>query len=119
MCDPLIENAGKDVTFWFEKETKEPRKQIDLKTGLEIYYCPRGKYLHIPEDSSKNSIEVATPYDLLINYSEFFNFFIDLRWWKNKDYFIGRLTRKTRKIKIINMLTVHEDIIEVYCLKDH
>lgn len=39
------------------------------------------------------------------------------RWWKNKSYFIGRLTRKTRKIKIVNMLTVHEDIIEVFLLK--
>jgi len=43
----------------------------------------------------------------------FFFFILIQRWWKTKQYFIGRLTRKTRKIKIVNMLTVHEEIIEV------
>ncbi len=61
LCDPIIESAGKDITFWFDKETKEPRQQIDLKTGIEIFYCPRGKYLHIPDEHAKNSIEVAIP----------------------------------------------------------
>lgn len=28
---------------------------------------------------------------------------------------IGRLTKKTRKIRLINMLTKHDDILEVAC----
>lgn len=61
LCDPIIENAGKDITYWFDKETKEPRKQIDLKSGLEIFYCPRGRYLHIPDENSKGSFEIISP----------------------------------------------------------
>jgi len=41
-------------------------------------------------------------------------FYKNKRWWKNnEEYCIGRLSSKTRRIKIINMLTDHEDIIEV------
>lgn len=35
-------------------------------------------------------------------------------WWKDsKAFMIGRLTVRSRKIKIINMLTKHEDVLEV------
>lgn len=35
-------------------------------------------------------------------------------WWRNfDDYCIGKLSQKTRKIKIINVLSDHEDLIEV------
>lgn len=66
LCDPITENAGKDISFWFEKDTKEPRKQIDFKTGLEIYYCPRGKYLHIPDENSNGTLDIITPFYFFI-----------------------------------------------------
>lgn len=34
-------------------------------------------------------------------------------WWRNKKYIIGKLTQKSRKLRIINMLTHHSDTIEV------
>jgi len=34
-------------------------------------------------------------------------------WWKGGKYCIGNMTLKKRKIKIVNTLTKHEDIIEV------
>ena len=35
-------------------------------------------------------------------------------WWRNTEqYLIGHLTVKSRKIKLINMLTKHEDVLEV------
>jgi hypothetical protein len=35
-------------------------------------------------------------------------------WWRDTEkYMIGRLTRRTRKIKLINMLTKHEDVLDV------
>ena len=38
----------------------------------------------------------------------------DVPWWKDfTKYMIGHLTVKTRKLRIINMLTKHDDIIEV------
>ena len=36
-------------------------------------------------------------------------------WWKDPQYIIGKLTKKPRKVRIINMLTHHTDIIEVPC----
>ena len=36
-------------------------------------------------------------------------------WWKSKKYSIGTLTSKERQIKLINMLTDHEDIVTVPC----
>lgn len=35
-------------------------------------------------------------------------------WWRDAEkYMIGRLTVKTRKVRIINMLTKHEDVLDV------
>lgn len=62
------------------------------------FYCPLGRYLHIPPiepDSSWDPSSFRTP------------------WWKNKELRIGCLTEKTRKLRIINMLTKDDDIIEV------
>ena len=36
-------------------------------------------------------------------------------WWRNKSYVIGKLTSKSRKLRIINMLTHGTDIIDVPC----
>ncbi|KAL4441700.1 hypothetical protein ABPG74_008697 [Tetrahymena malaccensis] len=97
---PLIEAAGTDITYWFDPKNKEPRKMIDINTGLEKFYCPKGEYLHIPPLGPETNFdlqEVQTP------------------WWRNSLYFIGRLTVRSVKIKIINMLTEHSDIIEVPC----
>ena len=34
-------------------------------------------------------------------------------WWKDSKYRVGTLTKKTRKIKIMNMLTHQQTILEV------
>lgn len=49
----------------------------------------------------------------IVNYNDFLIKYNKFSWWKNDEFNIGRLTVKTRKIKIINMLTDHEDVIEV------
>jgi hypothetical protein len=64
---------------------------------LRTFYCPQGRYLHIPpqEPDSAWDNSFGTP------------------WWKNEKFCIGSLTKKTRKLRIINMLTKHDDILEV------
>ncbi|CAD8058259.1 unnamed protein product [Paramecium primaurelia] len=99
LCEPLIKIAGSDISYWFDKQTGEPRKQVDINTGLITYYCPQGRYLHIPSSDPCGDDELG-------NHTK--------PWWSNEQqYCIGNLSHKTRKIKIINMLTDHEDIIEV------
>ena len=55
LCKPLIDAAGSDITYWFDNDTKEPRKKIDITTGKEVFYCPLGNFLHIL-DNEENSI---------------------------------------------------------------
>ena len=40
--------AGKDITYWFDNDSREPKLKIDVTTGEKVYYTPNGKYLHIP-----------------------------------------------------------------------
>ena len=97
-CQPLINAAGTDITHWFDPAIKEPRTWVDSKTNMTWYYSPFGRYLHIPPiepDSSWDPSSFETP------------------WWKDRSLCIGRLTLKTRKLRIINMLTKDDDIIEV------
>jgi cytochrome b involved in lipid metabolism len=97
-CEPIIKAAGQDITHWFDAETHEPRTWVDSKTNMTWYYTPFGRYLHIPPiepDSSWDPSSFKTP------------------WWKDRTLCIGRLTLKTRKLRIINMLTKDDDIIEV------
>ena len=63
MTKPLIASAGTDITYWFDTETKDPRKHIDIDSGLVSYYCPRGRYLHVPP-SGPNSVFEAITYNI-------------------------------------------------------
>lgn len=89
--EPLIANAGKDISHWFWKDKKEPRTRINPATGEKEPYCPAGDFLHLKESKEESFVP----------------------WWMDDEYAIGRLTLKTRKVKLINMLTDHEDVIEV------
>jgi hypothetical protein len=62
------------------------------------HYTPTGRYLHIPP------IEPDSEWDP----SSFM-----LPWWRDKSFCIGRLSTKTRKLRVINMLTKNDDILEV------
>lgn len=61
--------------------------------------CPQGPYLHLmPAEPDVDFNQVA----------------FTMPWWRDMSrYMIGALTFKPRKIKLINMLTKHEDILEV------
>ena len=95
LCQPLIKAAGSDISHWFDIETGDPRTFVDPKTNLKTVYCPWGEYLHINKPVPNSSIPA-------------------LPWWKDKEnYCIGKLTKKTRKIRIINMSTKEEECITV------
>lgn len=99
LCQPLIDFGGKDVSHFFNISTKEPKTKIDTNTGKRIFYCPNGRYLHIPNPNPDSDEEPTA----------------DIPWWRNRSYVIGKLTQKVRKLRVVNMLTHQEDIIEVPC----
>lgn len=96
LCKPLIAAAGSDVSHWFEKQTGNPKQFIDVERGIKCYYLPQGRYLHVPPDLPGH-----------------FETDFESPWWNDSQYRIGTLTTKLRKIRIINTLTHHEEILEV------
>lgn len=103
LCDPIVLAAGTDISHWFDQNTREPKTYIDPKTNLKAFYCPNGRFLHVPPCNANSDVEnEVAPFDI--------------PWWNNSDkYEIGRLTRKVRKINIMNTLTKEENVIEVAC----
>lgn len=96
LCKPIAQHAGRDVSHWFDPNTIHPRQRVDAERGVKVYYLPQGRFLHVPSD---------LPGEFDSSFSE--------PWWKDKQYEIGKLTAKPRKIRIINTLTHHEEIMEV------
>ena len=63
-------------------------------------YTPYGRFIHVPPPDPEDKIAS-----------------IELPWWKDNTYIIGKLTKKTMKIKITNMLTHKDDIIKI-CMEE-
>lgn len=95
---PIIKNAGKDVSHWFDLVTGDIKPHINLLTGCKVPYTPEGRFLDVPPPLPRNDWknEVTIP------------------WWKNKEiYYVGKLANRPRKIIIVNTLTKDQHIVEV------
>lgn len=88
LTTPLLQAAGTDITYWFDTASREPRVRTDPTSGQQDFYCPKGRYLHIDSEG-------------------------EVKWWKDSSHIIGRLTKKARRIRIINMINDHCTILEV------
>ena len=73
------------------------RHHIDPITHCSLPYTPHGRFIHI-----------APAYPS----SDFANDF-GIPWWKDEKYKIGVLSKKVRSIRILNILTLQDQIIEV------
>ncbi|KAJ3081659.1 Cytochrome b5 domain-containing protein 1, partial [Quaeritorhiza haematococci] len=98
---PILRNAGKDISHWFDPQTGDVKTHVNPHTNTTTYYTPEGRFLHIPPplpraDWVPPELDFETP------------------WWMDREaYCIGRLSAKTRKIRIINTLTGDEHVLEV------
>ncbi|XP_065889385.1 cytochrome b5 domain-containing protein 1-like [Dysidea avara] len=97
LLKPIVAHAGKDISHWFDPRTKDIKTHIDPITTCVAPYTPMGRFVHIPPNCPR---------------SDWSNNF-GIPWWKNDSYNIGKLTEKTRKIRLINTLTLQEQTIEV------
>ncbi|XP_068699599.1 cytochrome b5 domain-containing protein 1-like [Montipora capricornis] len=97
LLKPIIEAAGKDISHWFDKKTKDIRTHIDPVTKCKFYYTPRGRFIHTPPRCPRTdwANDFGRP------------------WWKDESYCVGVLSAVTRKIRITNTLTSQEQAIEV------
>jgi len=51
---PLINSAGRDISHWFDKNTKNPKTCVDRETGNQKYYTPEGRFLDVSEQITAN-----------------------------------------------------------------
>ncbi len=93
----MLKMAGKDVSHWFDADTGDVRRHVDPESLIECYYTPQGRFVHVAPTVPSSSWKTD----------------LGLPWWLNPDYCIGRLSRKVRKVKIVNVLTGAEDMLEV------
>jgi predicted heme/steroid binding protein len=97
---PLIAAAGKDISDWFDPSRKDLKRHICPQTHLERYYTPMGRFVHVP------------PIEPVGNWDTGFG----LPWWKDDRKFrIGHLSQRTRVVRIKNVLSEQEDMLEVPC----
>ena len=93
---PLTQHAGEDISHWFDKNTGNPKQYLDIERGIRCYYLPEGRFLHVPPDlPGQFDYDFAQP------------------WWSDKQYEIGKITKKPRLVRIINTLTHHEETLTV------
>lgn len=91
---PIIEAAGTSISHWFERKSNEVKTFIDPELNIEIPYTPMGRFIHVP------------PPHPVANLAS-----LDLPWWKDQSMIVGKLTQKTRTIKVVNMLARTDDIV--------
>lgn len=72
-------------------------KFVDPQTQCMRYYTPRGRFVHVPPAGPRC--------DWATDFGE--------PWWKDERYKVGRLSAKTRWIRVINTLTSQEQRLEV------
>ena len=96
LANPLIEAAGTSVSHWFDAKTGDVKTHMDPVRQIIMPYTPHGRFVHVPPpDPRDKTPALETP------------------WWKDSKFIIGKLTRQTRMIKVVNMVTRTEDVITV------
>ncbi|XP_063975342.1 malate dehydrogenase-like isoform X2 [Diachasmimorpha longicaudata] len=86
---PIIANAGKDISHWFDHSRGDIKHQVHRVTGALVPFCPHGPIPHVGITSSVLSWR---PVDRC-------------PWWLDDKYKKGKLTKNPRPCRIINTLT--------------
>ncbi|XP_069580963.1 cytochrome b5 domain-containing protein 1 [Brachyistius frenatus] len=94
---PIMESAGKDISCWFDPETKDVVKFVDPVTSCVRYFTPRGRFVHIPPAGPRSDWAGVSGEP----------------WWRDGRYEVGLLSAKTRWIRVINTLTSQEQRLQV------
>jgi hypothetical protein len=99
---PILANAGQDISHWFDKTTGNLKTQIHSLTDCETTALPLGRFLHVPPPLPRldwSADDGNNP------------------WWTDQSNCLGYLSKKTRKLKLVNTLTKEEHLLEV-CAED-
>ena len=111
LVQPLVKVAGTDISHWFEATLLpaaaegEVRKQdinikthIDPVTNLRRPYVPMGRFLHVAPAEPVGDWDTSPAQTV---------------WWKDESLVVGKLSSVMRKIRVKNVLTGQEHLMEV------
>jgi len=96
---PIVEALGTDITHWFDPETKDPQTYISPFTNMREVFCPQGRYIHVPPETPEPGFDTC----------------VNIPWWRDQKYCIGKLSEKTIKINMVNLLSKQKVLMEVPC----
>mmetsp|Transcript_20714 Transcript_20714/g.28939 ORF Transcript_20714/g.28939 Transcript_20714/m.28939 type:complete len:213 (-) Transcript_20714:30-668(-) len=97
LLKPILRFAGEDISHWFDEKTMEVKTCVDDLSGIVVPYLPYGRFLHVAPNEPVT--DWAT--DFIIP------------WWQDQKNFVGILSRKPRKVRIVNTLTSQDHELEV------
>jgi len=89
--DPLLDNAGKDISHWFDAGTGDVRTRIDARTSQPVPFIPMGRFPGLPSEDGSTDDAAA--------------------WWRDEALVRGRLTSKVRKAWVVNTLTEQRHLL--------
>jgi hypothetical protein len=95
LTEPIVRFAGQDISQWFDLSTLDVRSHIDETTNVRMAYVPMGRFLHVPPGDATTD----------------WNTRISLQWWIDPQYVIGRVSTNTLRVRIVNMLSGAEDLL--------
>mmetsp|Transcript_13959 Transcript_13959/g.16681 ORF Transcript_13959/g.16681 Transcript_13959/m.16681 type:complete len:213 (-) Transcript_13959:116-754(-) len=97
LLKPILRFAGEDISHWFDEKTMEVKTCEDPKSGITVPYVPYGRFLHVPPNEPVTSwaTDFVTP------------------WWQDEKNCVGILSKKPRKIRVVNTLTSQDHELEV------
>ena len=112
LVQPLLRVAGSDISHWFEelnedsedeKDGKRAAPVVELKThvdpvsNLRRPYTPNGRFVHVPPNDPNVDWD-ARP---------------SVPWWQDRTTIVGKVSQKMRAIRVKNVLTRQEHLMEV------
>ena len=81
---------------------------VDADTGLRLPWTPNGRFVHVPPPCEPRSDFLVRAYaDGEASASQ------ELPWWRDPQYVIGRLSRRERRVRVVNTLTQQEHVLRV------
>lgn len=97
LAEPLIAAAGEDISHWFDGKTKSVRTFVHPDMGIRVPYTPMGRFIDVPPNDAASTFSTrkAVP------------------WWRDSSYVVGRMSKNTRRLKIVNLLTQQQHVLKV------
>ena len=75
LAEPLVREAGRSISHWFNKDTGEIKTYIDPEKNIRLPYVPEGRFIHVPPSDPQ---EWGTS--------------TELPWWKDSKYIVGKVS---------------------------